>query len=66
MGVYSSEYSGPEIDKAVGKILGNYYGESADPGCHLIGREEANPQNLYDVRLPGKYTIIFFYHLIYI
>lgn len=61
MGVYSSEYSGPEIDKAVGKILGNYYGESADPGCHLIGREEANPQNLYDVRLPGKYTIIFFY-----
>lgn len=60
-GIYSSEYSGPEIDKAVGKILGNYYGESNDPGCHLIGKEEANPQNLYDVRLPGKYTILFFY-----
>lgn len=61
MGVYNSEYTGPEIDKAVGEVLGSLYGESADPGCHLIGKEQANPQNLYEVNLPGKYTILFYY-----
>ncbi len=60
MAIYTSEYSGPEIDEAVGKVLGDKYNESADPGCHLIGKEEANPQNLYDVQLPGKYTILFY------
>lgn len=61
MAIYTSEYSGSEIDEAVGRVLGHAYEESVDPGCHLIGKESANPQNLYEVTLPGKYTILFYY-----
>lgn len=60
MGIYASEYTGAEHDVAVGRILGNKYQDSEDPGCHLIGTDSSNPQNLFEVILPGKYTIFFY------
>lgn len=63
MGIYGSEYTGAEIDKAVGKVLGSKYQEAEDPGCHLIGTDSVNPQNLFEVTIPGKYTIFFYYDM---
>lgn len=60
MGIYGSEYTGAEHDLAIGKVLGNKYQEAEDPGCHLIGMDSSNPQNLFEVILPGKYTIFFY------
>ena len=61
MGAYKSLYTGHEIDLAVGRILGNKYQENVDPGCYLIGESQDMPENLFQVTIPGKYTI-FFYH----
>ena len=63
MGNYKSEYTGAEHDLVIGKGLGDKYLETTDPGCHLIGAETSIPQNLYDVKNPGKYTIRFYYDM---
>lgn len=61
--MYKSLYSGDEIDLAVSRQLGGTHGESAIPGCHEIGSVSANPQNLFEVIIPGKYTILFYYDM---
>lgn len=61
MGAYKSDYTGHEVDLAVGRILGNNYQEGSNPGCSLIGDKQDLSQNLYDVNIPGKYTIFFYY-----
>ena len=63
MGIYGSEYTGAEHDLAIGRILGNKYGENEDPGCHLVGTTNENPQNLFELQRPGKYTIHFYYDM---
>ena len=60
---YNSLFTGPEVDKAVAKQLGSTHGESALPGCHMLGTVSANPQNLFEVIIPGKYTILFYYDM---
>lgn len=60
MGAYKSLYSGHEIDLAVGRILGNRYQENVDPGCYLIGESQEMAENLFQVSIPGKYTIFFY------
>lgn len=63
MGIYGSEYTGAEHDLAIGRILGNKYGQNEDPGCHLVGTTNENPQNLFELQRPGKYTIHFYYDM---
>jgi len=63
MGAYKSLYTGHEIDLAVGRILGNTYQENVDPGCYLIGETQDMPENLFQITIPGKYTIFFYYDI---
>lgn len=63
MGAYKSLYTGHEIDLAVGRILGNKYQENIDPGCYLIGETQDMPENLFQITIPGKYTIFFYYDI---
>lgn len=60
---YNSLYTGSEVDAAVGKYLGATHGESELAGCHMLGILSANPQNLFEVIIPGKYTILFYYDM---
>lgn len=61
MANYKSEFTGAEHDLVVRKNLGPLYKEGADPGSILIGTISAAPVNLFEVVLPGKYTIVFYY-----
>ena len=63
MGAYKSLYTGHEIDLAVGRILGNQYQENIDPGCYLVGESQDMPENLFQITIPGKYTIFFYYDI---
>ena len=59
---YSVDYTGDEVNKALGRLLGDAYGDDVDPGCHLIGKDSYNPVNLNTVRVPGAYTAYFYNH----
>lgn len=59
---YSVDYTGDEVNKALGRLLGDYYGDDTNPGCYLIGKDSYNPINLNTVRVPGMYTAFFYNH----
>ena len=63
MGAYQSLFTGHEIDLVVDRLLGNKYQENIDPGCYLIGETQDMPENLFQITLPGKYTIFFYYDI---
>ena len=59
---YSVDYTGDEINVALGRLLCDQYGAEPEPGCHVIGKDSYNPINLNTVRIPGMYTAFFYNH----
>lgn len=59
---YPLSYTGDEIDQALGRLLGTFYGDESAPGCHLVGRESYNPVNLNEITVPGMYTAYYYNH----
>ena len=59
---YKSQFTGAEADKAIGEVLGNEYGNDANPGCKQIGLTEDLRQDLNQVIIPGLYTVFFYYN----
>ena len=59
---YPLQYTGDEIDQALGRLLGTFYGDESSPGCQLVGRESYNPVNLNEVDVPGLYTAYYYNH----
>ena len=59
---YKSQYTGAEVDRAVGSLLGNEYDNNAYPGCRMIGITQDLRQDIDQVTIPGLYTVFFYYN----
>lgn len=60
--LYTSQFSGDELDYAISRALGNKYRGDNTPGCHLVGDDEDFAVDLNFLSLPGKYTMMYYIH----
>lgn len=62
MAGFVSSFTGPEIDAALRKSLGNIYGDALKPGTRLIGEFIEDPIDLNELKTPGVFTAYFYLH----